>query len=283
MLRLDLLASPAWRGQSINCRRLVEFLLIEHMNHAGRENGRLQATYGQLVEWGITRRLIRPAIDEAEQRGLVEIEQGARVNVSDSHLAAYRLTFLKAVRRDDFERDYFISPTDEWANFGEDETPAQVPEEELSNAPDLSPKNANRCYEGELGKYPFGNLASSPSGTAPKIETAENRHFSKSAQVPLREPLIYLGVPDPDLAPIPFPESPAETSPEPAKPAKRIRAEPPPPEGRVAILASDEIPEVQVLKKRGRADRSGASTQRRMGDATGQLDLEDLLAPPQDE
>ena len=38
-LTRELLCSPAWRAQGPNCRRLIDFLLIEHTNHAGTENG----------------------------------------------------------------------------------------------------------------------------------------------------------------------------------------------------------------------------------------------------
>lgn len=74
----DLLASPAWRAQSIHCRRLVDFLLIEYLNHAGTENGNLKATYRQLRESGISGRFIPGAIREAEELGLVRCEHGGR-------------------------------------------------------------------------------------------------------------------------------------------------------------------------------------------------------------
>lgn len=72
-LPAELLASDAWRGASIHCRRLLDFLWIENCNHAGRENGRLQATYNQLERFGLQRRRIKGAIEEAARRGLVEV------------------------------------------------------------------------------------------------------------------------------------------------------------------------------------------------------------------
>ena len=74
----DLLASPAWGAQSIYCRRLVDFLLIEYLNHAGTENGNLRATYDQLEKSGISRRRILSTILEAERLGLVKVEHGGR-------------------------------------------------------------------------------------------------------------------------------------------------------------------------------------------------------------
>jgi hypothetical protein len=74
----DLLECDAWHRAGINVRRLVEFLLIEEMKH--RPNGELLAPYGQLEEFGIGRRLIAPAINEAEERGLVDCHKhGLRI------------------------------------------------------------------------------------------------------------------------------------------------------------------------------------------------------------
>lgn len=88
----ELLESPSWQAQSINGRRLMDFLLLDHMGHAGKENGRLMATYDQLVKFGITRRKITAAIRELEFLGLVECEHGGRYNMSNRP-STYRLTF----------------------------------------------------------------------------------------------------------------------------------------------------------------------------------------------
>ena len=39
----DLLESEAWRSLSVNAWRLLNFLMIEHMKHGGKGNGRLLA------------------------------------------------------------------------------------------------------------------------------------------------------------------------------------------------------------------------------------------------
>src|SRR5689334_19319791 len=74
----ELLSSPAWRPRSINCVRLIEFLLLEHMAHGGVENGNLLATYDRLAAFGLSRRLISQAINEAEELGLVRAQRGGR-------------------------------------------------------------------------------------------------------------------------------------------------------------------------------------------------------------
>ena len=46
---VELLASPAWCTQSINCRRLMNFLEVEHLRHAGNENGSLGGVVGEAI------------------------------------------------------------------------------------------------------------------------------------------------------------------------------------------------------------------------------------------
>ena len=92
-LTRELVSSPAWRSRGVNCARLMDFLTVEHMNHAGTENGNLHATYDQLVEWGLTRSHIRSAVEEAEFLGLLRFKRGGRW-ASSNQPSTYRLTFL---------------------------------------------------------------------------------------------------------------------------------------------------------------------------------------------
>lgn len=88
-MTVDMLVSDAWRSLSINSRRLIDFLLIEHMNHGGVENGRLVAPYVQLKHFGMSTNLIAKAINDLECRGLLDCERhGMRIATT------YRLTWL---------------------------------------------------------------------------------------------------------------------------------------------------------------------------------------------
>ena len=98
-LTTELLSSAAWRARSINTARFIDFLLIEHRNHAGMENGKLPATYDQLQDYGLTRSEIRPAIEEAEFLGLAKVmEHGGRWGGSNQP-STYRLTFYASSDR----------------------------------------------------------------------------------------------------------------------------------------------------------------------------------------
>ena len=72
----DMLRSPQWRGLGINARRLLDFLLVEHMNHAGKRNGFLMAPRHQLKAFGIGHRHITAAIDELRAAQLVTVKPG---------------------------------------------------------------------------------------------------------------------------------------------------------------------------------------------------------------
>ena len=76
MLPRSLLESPAWRGLGINARRLLDFLMLEHIKHGGRENGHLTAPREQLEAAGVGWRLITGAIAELQQAGLVDVARG---------------------------------------------------------------------------------------------------------------------------------------------------------------------------------------------------------------
>ena len=105
----ELLNSAAWRGLSINARRLIDFLLREHCNHAGRENGRLVATHEQLKAYGMTAESIRRAIEQCKRLGLIEHQRGGRWAGTNAP-SRFRLTFYA-----DAEGN---PATDDWKRLG---------------------------------------------------------------------------------------------------------------------------------------------------------------------
>jgi len=107
----ELLASPAWRGTSINTRRLIDFLMIEHRNHAGLENGNLIATYNQLVDFGLTREAIRRAIIQAQKLGLIKVRDTGFKNPS-----RFTLTF--------YATPDFVAATNDWHRISEEDVKA---------------------------------------------------------------------------------------------------------------------------------------------------------------
>ena len=117
-LRRSLLTSAAWTMMSVNCFRLMNFLMAEHLSKGGKENGNLRATYDQLVERGIPRRLVHRTIDEAEALGLIRAVRGGRRGFTN-HMTDYTITYLPCRRG-----NYWADPTDDWISI----LPAQIAE-----------------------------------------------------------------------------------------------------------------------------------------------------------
>ena len=72
----DVLASDSWWLLSINARRFLDFLMIEHMRQGGKRNGFLLAPYRQLYAFGIGAHSVNDAIEENERAGLVDCQRG---------------------------------------------------------------------------------------------------------------------------------------------------------------------------------------------------------------
>jgi hypothetical protein len=104
MLTRSILRSDAWRSLGIGSRRLIDFLMLEHMGKGGKENGKLKAPRQQLHEFGIGAHQVTAAIRKAEEVGLVDcIRGGLRV------ATAYRLTWLPSHDG--------APPTNRWASY----------------------------------------------------------------------------------------------------------------------------------------------------------------------
>jgi hypothetical protein len=91
----------------------MDFLCLEHTNHAGRENGALIATHEQLKHYGLSANCIRDAIDEAQFLGLVRlVVQGGRWGGTNQP-SRYRLTFLP-------DREENL-PTNDWKRLSKEQ------------------------------------------------------------------------------------------------------------------------------------------------------------------
>lgn len=113
----EMTASDAWRCRSISVARLIDFLEIEHMNHAGTENGNLIATHTQLMKWGIGNRYIRATVDEAKFLGLIRVRHGGRFAGRND---ANRFTLTYLPHKAD-QKGFLIEPTNDWKRRTEPE------------------------------------------------------------------------------------------------------------------------------------------------------------------
>lgn len=107
---IEMLCSPAYRALSLSGRRLLDWLEIELCRHGGKDNGRLIATYDQLVEYGIHRHSIGAAMRETMALGVLVItERGRAGNAADRRPNLFRLPYLPTN-----EGERWIGPTNEW-------------------------------------------------------------------------------------------------------------------------------------------------------------------------
>jgi hypothetical protein len=111
-LDIALLKAPPFQALSINARKIFDFLLIEHRQHAQQENGRLMAPYDQLERFGISRRLINAAFAELHAAGLVRLTRQGGMLGGERVPAQYRLTMFTDVTK--------TPPTHDWKAASED-------------------------------------------------------------------------------------------------------------------------------------------------------------------
>lgn len=91
----EMLESDALRSLSLAARRVIDRVCIEHMLHAGTENGNLAVTYNDFTKFGIRRGTIAAAIKEAVAAGLLIVTQKGRPSVGpDRWPTRYALGWL---------------------------------------------------------------------------------------------------------------------------------------------------------------------------------------------
>jgi hypothetical protein len=69
--------------------------MVEHMHHAGTENGRLPVTYDDFERYGLRRKTIRFGITAAAALGFIDITEEGHAGAGDTRRAArYALTWV---------------------------------------------------------------------------------------------------------------------------------------------------------------------------------------------
>lgn len=105
----SLLESEALSSISNAARRCLDRIMLEHLDHAGKENGALPVTYGDFEAFGVRHASIKGALTELEQAGLVEcVERGRGGYGEYRRPSVYRITFLATKA---------AGPTHDWRSF----------------------------------------------------------------------------------------------------------------------------------------------------------------------
>ena len=93
---IEMQESPAYRALSLSARKVLDRLEIEFERHGRKseENGALPCTYGHLVEYGVNRNMIAPAIRELIALGFVQItRKGSAGNAEYREATLFLLTY----------------------------------------------------------------------------------------------------------------------------------------------------------------------------------------------
>jgi hypothetical protein len=156
--RLVLLVSPAWQARPKPLAGILERLEIEHMRHAGLENGNLIVSYDQFVAFGVSRKIIRAAEVCGRALGLIEAVHSEESIGGVRAPNRYRLTYVPEKGK--------RAPTDEWQGVTA-ERAAQV----VADFQNVATKKRGPSYPRGTHAVPLGYLpdpvSSSPFGQTP--------------------------------------------------------------------------------------------------------------------
>jgi hypothetical protein len=114
----EMLESAAWRHLPDKARRALSRLELEHLQHAGLENGKLRCTYDDFAAAGLRKASVSLAIRQCVALGFVEItSKGKRAIAEHRTPSLYRLTYVFSK----FIHGEGREPTQEWRRADTDE------------------------------------------------------------------------------------------------------------------------------------------------------------------
>lgn len=95
-LTREMIWAPAWRAMPLCARRALDRVMLEHMAHAGHENGNLIVTYDDFVRDGVgSRSATARAVRILEALGLLDVTLQGHRSFGGAHLPSrYALTWL---------------------------------------------------------------------------------------------------------------------------------------------------------------------------------------------
>lgn len=169
--------SPAWLAMPLAARKIIDRLIVEHLAHAGTENGNLISTYSDFEKFEIRRMSIRPAIIAAEVLGFIDVvKRGGSAYAEMRNPSIYSLAWL--YRKDG------TPPADRWKTF---KTVADA----------RKAVHAALATRGRKSRHPKKQNASSENATSASSENATSRGKSRerkryqSAQKPGAKSLLH--------------------------------------------------------------------------------------------
>jgi hypothetical protein len=98
MLPVSLLQNPGWRILNLSARRVLDRIVVEHLNHVGIKNGELPVTYQNFVDHGVDRHAIKQALTDLTALGFIKITRPGRSgNANFRQPTLYELTICPTI------------------------------------------------------------------------------------------------------------------------------------------------------------------------------------------
>lgn len=135
-LTQEMITSPAWRAMPLCARRALDRLMLEHMAHAGQENGNLIVTFDDFVRDGVgSRSATARAVRILEALGFLDVTLQGHRSFGGAHLPSrYALTWLP--------RSDGGLATNRWRRIASQREARELVEEATSSAPAVRSRSA---------------------------------------------------------------------------------------------------------------------------------------------
>jgi hypothetical protein len=150
-LTREMMESPAWAALPLASRRVIDRLMVEHMSHAGTENGNLKVSYDQFADFGLRRASLPEAIKVAVELGFIDIVSEGIVSYGAARRpAAYGLAWLHRADR--------TPPSQRWKAFKHVAQAEAVVTSvhEASKAPSARKAERKGAHRASLATAPLG-------------------------------------------------------------------------------------------------------------------------------
>lgn len=161
--RISMLESPAFRVLTGAAHRVLSRIELEHMQHAGLENGKLPCLYDDFAAYGMDRHSVAPAIRELEALGFLKVKRGNGGNSEFKAPNIFTLTYLPIQLPTGDARE----PTDDWKRITTAEQAKKAQAEARADKA-IRPPRKNRKPMGETPTRLVGETPTSSREKPPR-------------------------------------------------------------------------------------------------------------------
>jgi hypothetical protein len=122
----DLLRSPAYAALNIHEIRTLRRIEIEHVEHGGKDNGRLPVTHADIKRHGVGRKYIPSSLRVLQGLGLIDCTERGRAGSGEFRKPSlWRLTYITTAQKG-ASGTVWIEPTHEWSKIETAEAADQI-------------------------------------------------------------------------------------------------------------------------------------------------------------